>query len=238
MALNVIKRDDLQLLNSTEWDLQPMNGLKNIYNLVVDGNPSDWILKVYSNVMFFRDEVRNLKQLEKAGIDFVPRILAHQEEPIPYIIMSKMKGCDLFDYIHGYGYGSDVEREHLPLDEAKHIFKKIVKCYELMLDKGIIHIDVKPENIIYDSESDNVSIVDFESRYTAIFKPPQVSKDVEKNIVWSLGITLKDMIFGSNDIDINSIADEDLRDLLLGMIDTNISSRMTVSMILDHPWFY
>ncbi len=45
----------------------------------------------------------------------------------------------------------------LPLDAAKHIFYQLVDAVALLHSKGITHCDIKPENILLDADTLDVS---------------------------------------------------------------------------------
>ena len=66
--------------------------------------------------------------------------------------MEHCSGGDLFDHI--------VDRGHLTEEEAARLFSQILDVLEYIHSQGICHRDVKPENMLLDSEG-NLKIIDF-----------------------------------------------------------------------------
>jgi len=113
---------------------------------------------------------------------------------------------DLFEFI---------DRNHA-LDEAlaSHIFRQIACAVQYILSKGVVHRDIKDENIIIDDKF-HCKLIDFGS--AAFYKPgstfsvfcgtieycspevlmgqPYEGPELE---MWSLGVTLYTLIFGEN----------------------------------------
>ena len=62
---------------------------------------------------------------------------------------------DLFDYI--------TEKRRLDESEAKNIFRQVVEAVMYCESKGIFHRDIKDENILLDSMTGQVKLLDFGS---------------------------------------------------------------------------
>lgn len=62
---------------------------------------------------------------------------------------------DLFDFI----------TEHGPLAESKarHMFRNLVETIALVHQAGVVHRDIKDENVIVDLNNGNVQLIDFGS---------------------------------------------------------------------------
>merc|ERR1719347_527688 len=126
-----------------------------------------------------------------------------------YIVMEKFDSKDLFDFITEQG----------PLSEklGKTMFSEIVQTVIQCRDSGVLHRDIKDENILVDLKTYNVKLIDFgsgcahnhheesdkvfkEFRGTRVYSPPEWILDGEyqadKLTVWSLGILLYDMLCG------------------------------------------
>lgn len=121
------------------------------------------------------------------------------------MVMERPDSCiDLFDYINSKG--------PLAEDQARIIFKQVIKSVQACHAKGVCHRDVKDENILLNSKTMQVKLIDFgcgtrlrDANYTEFagtpeFYPPEWytvrSYDGRKAAVWSLGILLYTMIEG------------------------------------------
>lgn len=71
-----------------------------------------------------------------------------------FLVMEFAKGGDLLDLIMGSPNG------RLPVEEAKRIFAQLVLATEYMHERGVIHRDLKPDNIFLDDRH-NIRVGDF-----------------------------------------------------------------------------
>ena len=204
-------------------------------------------------------EVLLLQQV--SGVPGIIRMLDYFESNESfYIVMELFHGCDLFDFISESG----------PLSEevARNLFQQILDTVICCHERGVLHGDIKDENILIDVQSMQVKLIDFGSgswinnnqaskltnfRGTRVYSPPEwITRrefTAEGLTVWSLGILLYDMICG----DIPYETDEDIlshtliwydqlnlstnvKDLVVGCLDPNINSRITLQQIKDHTW--
>lgn len=72
------------------------------------------------------------------------------------IIMSKLNNCmDLFDYLESK------QRGRLSENEACHFFKQLVKINIDLFNQGVVHRDLKSENLLVDLDTLNLVLIDF-----------------------------------------------------------------------------
>jgi serine/threonine protein kinase len=122
------------------------------------------------------------------------------------IVMERPDSCqDLFDYIS--------HRRHLDENEACKFFGQILTINADLLKIGIVHCDIKDENILVDLKSKSLKLIDFGAatyydkmktyevyRGTLVYSPPEWIRQkrymAAPALVWSLGILLYVMVFG------------------------------------------
>ncbi len=73
-----------------------------------------------------------------------------------YIVMERPeKYIDLFDYITQKGVVSE--------RSARYLFRQIVEAVQYCLSRGVLHRDVKDENILIDLKTNQIKLIDFGS---------------------------------------------------------------------------
>ena len=73
-----------------------------------------------------------------------------------YIVMERpQKFIDLFDYISQMGTVSE--------RSARYLFRQVLEATQYCLSMGVVHRDVKDENILLDLVSYQVKLIDFGS---------------------------------------------------------------------------
>merc|ERR1712079_730361 len=99
-------------------------------------------------------EVALMQQVE--NIEGVIKILDYIDDTeCYYIVMEKINSKDLFDFITDEG--------PLPESFVKGMFSEIVQTVIQCRDSGVLHRDIKDENILVDLKSFNVKLIDFGS---------------------------------------------------------------------------
>merc|ERR1712226_531314 len=148
---------------------------------------------------------------------------------------------------------------------AKDIFRQLLVTLVTCHHKGVMHRDIKDENILIDMNTFKTKLIDFGSgefvedrvyqrfQGTRVYSPPEWINyrlyRPEGLTVWSLGILLYDMVCG--DVPFESDAQisrahltwfpqlklsEEVKSLITGCLKVNTEERLTLVDVVDHPW--
>ena len=174
-----------------------------------------------------------------------------------YIVMERFNSKDLFDFISEEG----------PLGEnlARHLFRQVLDTVSQCHNLGVLHRDIKDENILIDLQTHQLKIIDFGSgtylhdavytdfEGTRVYSPPEWIKyrryKADGLTVWSLGILLYDMLCG----DVPYETDEQIlnaelvwfpqlnlsqeaKNLIRLCLNPDPESRITLQQVLNHTW--
>merc|ERR1712020_704862 len=174
-----------------------------------------------------------------------------------FIVMERFHCKDLFDFIS--------EQGPLPETLAKDLFKQILQTIVGCHKRGIVHRDIKDENILIDLKTFKTKVIDFGSgdyiedkvyhrfQGTRVYSPPEWIDSrayrPEGLTVWSIGILLYDMVCG--DVPFESEAQisrahlnwfpqlklsEEVKSLITGCLKVNTEERLTLADVVVHPW--
>ena len=113
------------------------------------------------------------------------------------IVMERIEGgMDLYDFI---------PKKEFTLESKQYVFRQLVETLLMCLDAGVVHHDVKPENILIDPNTHQIKLIDFgcgsyrQQLYTSFagtaeYLPPEYYRygvyEGEAATVWSLGVFL------------------------------------------------
>uniref|UniRef100_A0A8C3WLH1 PAS domain-containing serine/threonine-protein kinase n=1 Tax=Catagonus wagneri TaxID=51154 RepID=A0A8C3WLH1_9CETA len=199
-------------------------------------------------------EIAILSRLEHANVIKVLDVFENQG--FFQLVMEKHgSGLDLFAFIE----------RHPSLGEplASHIFRQLVAAVGYLRSRGVIHRDVKDENIVI-AEDFSIKLIDFGSAaylehgklfYTfcgtveycapeVLMGNPYRGPELE---MWSLGVTLYTLVFEENPfcepeetveavINPPHLVSQDLTNLLSGLLQPVPERRTTLEKLVTDPW--
>lgn len=201
-------------------------------------------------------EVACLQQL--SGVKGVPRLLNYFEKgKFYYIIMEKPEGVmDLQQMMEKNGSFTE--------EAAREIFHQLICILYSVRKAGIVHRDVKLENVLVNPNTLETYLVDFglasplsempltNFQGTLLYAPPEWLKDNhyygDEGEVWSLGVLLYEMVTGmrlfntvseivlKKAIHINKVISKDLNRLFRQMLQKNPLSRISLEQIMVSRW--
>ena len=219
---------------------------------VAKNKVTDWTTMVGRRVPL---ELKLLHSVQ--GVEGVIKLLDFYERSDSFIyVMERPSDCkDMFDFI--------IEKKVIEENLARNFFRQIVETVLACHSKGVIHRDIKDENILVDLVTGKMKLIDFgsgavfkEDAYTdfdgtRVYAPPEWilhgSYFGGPATVWSLGVLLYDMVCGDipweKDQQIcnatllfNRKLSPECQDLIRRCLRRDVRERMQIQEILKHPW--
>jgi len=163
---------------------------------------------------------------------------------------------DLFDII--------LERGKLEETFCRNLFRQVVEAVIMCHRRGVLHRDIKDENIVINMKTLEAKLIDFGSgcflhdnfylsfEGTPVYAPPEWLETkryrAEDITVWELGILLFDMVCGNvpfleerqiieGKLEWVTDVSRELQDLIESCLKHDPRERIALTDILKHPWF-
>ena len=173
-------------------------------------------IKLLPPELAFRSEIKSrfLREAETAAQlshpNIVPIYTVDEQEQLVFFVMAYISGDNLAKRLH--------ERGVLTTDETRRVLREVADALSYAHDRGVVHRDIKPDNILLDAVSGRPMVTDFgiaramdstgDSRLTATgmaigtpayMSPEQAAGEREidgRSDIYSLGILGYQMLVG------------------------------------------
>jgi serine/threonine protein kinase len=154
----------------------------------------------------FEREATVLKQLTNiAGNSYIPKFIAYFEENQEFYLLQ--------EFIEGYDLREELQqRFKLKEGEVIHLLKEVLMSLSFLHNKGFIHRDIKPDNLMKRTSDNSIVLIDFgavkqivtqltspeTTIYTPGYAPPEQHHGftTESSDIYALGITAIEALSG------------------------------------------
>jgi len=200
-------------------------------------------------------EIALLQQV--SHIKGVNKLLDYFEQSRTFImVLERPDNCmDLFDFIS--------EKKILSENTARAFFKQILETVNEVHKAGVVHRDIKDENLLVNTKTGQLHLIDFGSGAflkdtvytdfdgTRVYSPPEWIKlhryHAVPAAVWSMGILLYDMVCGDIPFELDeqicraqlsfkSHLSQEVRSLISQCLSIQPAHRPSIEQIFQHPW--
>lgn len=179
-------------------------GQGDIIRATLNGKPI--VIKKFFKIKPFRREIDSLKKLNHPNIIHLLEFIEIKEtDNNKYFAILEYIPGSLRNYID---YNSDLGK-YIRINDIKNICRQIISALEFCHEKEVYHLDVKPENILFDTKTMKATICDFGcSRLHNYIKCGQIGTKeymapeiinlkpfyANKADMWSFGITFIELL--------------------------------------------
>jgi serine/threonine protein kinase len=160
-----------------------------------------------SQRVYFRREVEALMRFD---CKYIPQLLGAFEDPVNcYIALERRRGVDVFSFLEGK------PQFKVPESEARFIAWQLVCATLHAHERGVVHRDIKLENILVDVATLDTTLIDFGLCFVQPFEgalchdfcgsldyaSPEIVRKERAYLgtradVWSLGVVIFILLFG------------------------------------------